>query len=96
MSFVLHGLAVSGGIAIGHAHLMSHATLEVAQYQIREREIVSELERFDHALTTLRSELDQLKLDLEATPGPANEMGVFVDLQRMFLMIHCWPKYRAI
>ena len=85
MSFVLHGLAVSGGIAIGHAHLMSHATLEVAQYQIREREIVSELERFDHALTTLRSELDQLKLDLEATPGPANEMGVFVDLQRMFL-----------
>ena len=32
MSFTLHGLAVSNGIAIGHAHLVSHATREVEHY----------------------------------------------------------------
>jgi phosphotransferase system enzyme I (PtsI) len=30
MSFALHGVAVSGGIAIGHAHLVSRAKLEAA------------------------------------------------------------------
>src|SRR5258708_5082498 len=29
MSFTLHGLGVSGGIAIGHAHLVTSASLEV-------------------------------------------------------------------
>ena len=33
-SFALHGLGVSGGIAIGRAQLVSHATLEVAHYAI--------------------------------------------------------------
>ena len=32
MSFVLHGAGVSRGIAIGHAHLASHAALEVAHH----------------------------------------------------------------
>ena len=38
MSFALHGLAVSSGIAIGRAHLVSHATLEVAHYKVRGRD----------------------------------------------------------
>ena len=33
-SFALHGVGVSGGIAIGRAQLVSHATLEVAHYTI--------------------------------------------------------------
>jgi len=28
MSFTMHGIPVSGGIAIGHAHLVSHARLK--------------------------------------------------------------------
>jgi phosphoenolpyruvate-protein phosphotransferase (PTS system enzyme I) len=34
MSFTLHGIAVSSGIAIGHAHLISHTSLEVAHYTL--------------------------------------------------------------
>ena len=34
VSFALHGIGVSGGIAIGRAHLVSHATREVAHYTI--------------------------------------------------------------
>ena len=43
MTFSLHGLAVSTGIAIGRAHLVSNATLEVAQYQVREKDIPAEI-----------------------------------------------------
>ena len=34
VSFALHGIGVSGGIAIGRAQLVSHATREVAHYTI--------------------------------------------------------------
>jgi len=85
MTFALHGLAVSPGIAIGHAHLVSHATMEVAQYQVRERDIEAELARFDAALTTVRTELVLLKTEAEASPGAAAELSAFVDLQSMFL-----------
>jgi len=85
MTFALHGLAVSPGIAIGHAHLVSHATLEVAQYQLRERDIEAELARFDAALTTVQTELVLLKTEAEASPGAAAELSAFVDLQSMFL-----------
>ena len=34
VSFALNGVGVSGGIAIGRAQLVSHATLEVAHYVI--------------------------------------------------------------
>ena len=97
MSFSLHGLAVSSGIAIGHAHLVSHATREVAQYQVRERDVAAEVARFDSALETVRTELDQLldnyrhlsiqqlKIEAEASPGAAAELSAFVDLQAMFL-----------
>ena len=36
MNFVLHGTAVSAGITIGHAHLVSSARLEAAHYEIPE------------------------------------------------------------
>jgi phosphotransferase system enzyme I (PtsI) len=86
MSFSIHGLAVSPGIAIGHAHLVSHATLEVAQYQIRERDVAAEIERFDAALATVRSELELIRVDAQASPGGAAELSAFVDLQSMFLV----------
>ncbi|MFA6313023.1 MAG: phosphoenolpyruvate--protein phosphotransferase [Sterolibacterium sp.] len=85
MTFALHGLAVSPGIAIGHAHLVSHATMEVAQYQVRERDVEAELARFDAALTTVQTELALLKTEAEASPGAAAELSAFVDLQSMFL-----------
>ena len=85
MTFALHGLAVSPGIAIGHAHLVSHATMEVAQYHVRERDIEAELARFDAALITVQTELALLKTEAEASPGAAAELSAFVDLQSMFL-----------
>ena len=47
VSFALHGVGVSGGIAIGRAQLVSHATLEVAHYTIPAAQVPAEIERFD-------------------------------------------------
>ena len=60
MTFTLHGLAVSGGIAIGHAYLVSHATLEVAHYAVTPRKVEDEILRLSRAFDTVRTELAEL------------------------------------
>ena len=84
MAFALHGLAVSGGIAIGRAHLVSHATLEVAHQQLREKDIVGEVQRFDAAVATVHGDLDDLH-DEAAAQGSLAEFGAFVDLHALIL-----------
>ena len=84
MTFSLHGQAVSGGIAIGRAHLVSHAMLEVAHYQLRERDVAGELVRFDKAVATAGAELDSLRADA-SVPGAPAELSAFVDLHAMIL-----------
>jgi phosphotransferase system enzyme I (PtsI) len=84
MSFTVHGLPVSQGIAIGHAHLVSHALLEVNHYRIAPRHLAAELERFDNAVASVEGEL--LGLKAAATSAqPHSEIGAFIDLQRMML-----------
>ena len=84
MSFSLHGLAVSAGIAIGRAHLVSHATLEVAHYQVRERDIAREVARFDAAFAAVRTDLETLRKETGA-PGSPSELAAFVDIHSMIL-----------
>lgn len=94
MTFSLHGLAVSTGIAIGRAHLVSNATLEVAQYQIRERDIPSEIARFEQALSTVYAELEALRHDASVAGAPT-ELVAFVSVHAMLLsdpMLSDMPK----
>ncbi len=84
MSFALFGNAVSPGIAIGRAHLVSHATLEVAQYPVRERDIAAEITRLDAAFRAVGQELAALREEA-AQPGSPSEVEAFVDLHAMIL-----------
>ena len=84
MSFALFGNAVSSGIAIGRAQLVSHATLEVAQYEVHEREIPQEIARLDAAFVEVGDELEQLR-DGADQPGAPGELSAFVDLHAMIL-----------
>jgi len=84
MSFALFGLAVSQGIAIGRAHLVSHATLEVDHYTIKEREVEREIARFDAAMDAVRTELAALR-DESAAPGTPGELAAIVNVHAMFL-----------
>ena len=87
MSFTLHGLGVSGGIAIGHAHLLTSASLEVDHYSIPEEFIAREVKRFDKAVKQVRAELDTLEHNLHTTQrGDATgDMAAFVTVHRMIL-----------
>ena len=82
MSFTLHGLAVSGGIAIGRAHLMSHATLEVSHLVIAPRLVDKEIARFEQAIERVRAEFSALKGRMQNTSA---EFGAFIDLHSMIL-----------
>ena len=83
MSFTLHGIAVSSGIAIGEAHLVSHTSLEVDHYVLPPKFISDEIARFDDALEATRSELASLHTH-HPTHAPA-EFDAFLDLHLMIL-----------
>ena len=83
MSFVLQGTGVSGGIAIGRAHLISHAHLEVSHYNLPQKMIPFEVARFEAAVEATREELEALRASIPAD-SPA-EFGAFLNLHLMIL-----------
>ncbi|SHL87615.1 phosphoenolpyruvate--protein phosphotransferase [Nitrosospira sp. Nsp11] len=84
MSFVLHGVGVSSGIAIGHAYLASHAALEVAHHIVPEDQVSNEISRLDIAFNGVREELEALNASVVNGPA-APEYGAFLELHRMIL-----------
>ena len=83
MSFTLHGLPVSSGIAIGHAHLVSHTSLEVAHYVLPRHLVDEEVARLDAALEATRTELSDLRS--YRPQQAAAEFDAFLDLHLMIL-----------
>ena len=83
MSFTMHGTGVSGNIAIGFAHLVSHATLEVAHYVLPKQHVANEILRFNAAIDATRQEMEGLREHISGnTPA---EFGVFLDMHLMIL-----------
>jgi phosphotransferase system enzyme I (PtsI) len=83
MNFALHGYAVSSGITIGYAHLVSTARLEVAHYELPPEGVEAEVERFDRAMHSARDELSALRAHIAADAPP--ELEAFLNLHRMIL-----------
>ena len=83
MSFTIHGIGVSGGIAIGQAQLMTHTGLEVQRYAVPPQEAPGESARFDVAVERVRAEFEELRASVPAT-APA-EFGAFINLHLMIL-----------
>ncbi|MDR9292153.1 Phosphoenolpyruvate-protein phosphotransferase [Burkholderia multivorans] len=83
MSFTLHGIPVSRGIAIGRAYLIAPAALDVAHYLIEANRIDAEVERFRTALDAVHRELEALRADL--TDDTPSEVGAFIDVHAMIL-----------
>ena len=83
-SFALHGIGVSGGIAIGRAQLVSHAMLEVAHYAIAPAKVGAEIARFATAVHEVQLELEGLHSAMTGGDAPA-EFGAFLDVHWMIL-----------
>ncbi len=83
MSFMLQGTGVSGGIAIGRAHLISHAHLDVSHYTVPQKMIPAEIARFEAAVAATKEELEELRDSIP--PDSPAEFGAFLDLHLMIL-----------
>jgi phosphotransferase system enzyme I (PtsI) len=74
-SFSLHGVAVSRGITIGKAHLVSNALLEVAHYQLPKKRITEEVKRFSEAIKTVKQDLQTIHQELPLL----GDLGAFIN-----------------
>jgi len=83
VSFTLHGIPVSRGIAIGRAYLIAPAALDVDHYLIEPDRIDAEIDRFHAAQEAVHAELDALRDDLAA--DAPSEMGAFINVHSMIL-----------
>jgi phosphotransferase system enzyme I (PtsI) len=82
-SFTLHGIPVSRGIAIGRAHLLTPAALDVKHYLVAEEHLEAEVKRLQNALSSVHQELQTLWNDL---PKDApTELGAFIDVHALIL-----------
>jgi len=83
MAFILQGIAVSGGIAIGRAHLIAPAALEVVHYLVAPEQVEAEVRRFDDAVATVVNELYSVESELP-NDAPA-EFAALLELHRLIL-----------
>jgi phosphoenolpyruvate-protein phosphotransferase (PTS system enzyme I) len=82
-SFTLHGIPVSRGIAIGRAHLLTRAALDVKHYLIPEEQVEAEVQRLQKAIATVHKELQTIWNELPKD-SPA-ELGAFIDVHALIL-----------
>ncbi len=82
-SFTLHGIPVSRGIAIGRAHILAPAALEVQHYLIADDQVEAEVARLQCAITAVHAELQTIWNDLPKD-APA-ELGAFIDVHALIL-----------
>ena len=83
VSFNIHGVPVSNGIAIGTSHLVSNALLEVVRYDIKNTKIDFEVKRFKKALSVVKNELIKIKKQLVINSN--SQFAPFIDTHLMLL-----------
>jgi len=82
-SFLLHGIPVSRGIAIGRAHLLTPAALDVTHYLVADDQVENEVRRLQDAIAAVHRNLQDLWTDL---PKDApTELGAFIDVHALIL-----------
>jgi len=82
-SFLLHGIPVSRGIAIGRAHLLTPAALDVKHYLVADDQVENEVRRLQDAIAAVHRNLQELWTDL---PKDApTELGAFIDVHALIL-----------
>ena len=83
MTFTLHGISASKGIAIGRVHAVDRGRPEVAERRLDPSRIEAEVRRFGEAVHAARLELRAVKARIpEGTP---KEIAAFIDTHLLML-----------
>ena len=83
MTFSVHGLAVSRGIAIGRAVLVASSRADVAHYFVEDADVRSEIHRVRDARNIVVEEISRLQRDLPA--DAPHELAALLDVHLMLL-----------
>ncbi|MEO7742920.1 MAG: phosphoenolpyruvate--protein phosphotransferase, partial [Usitatibacter sp.] len=81
--FTMHGIGVSGGIAIGQAHLFAGMSAEANHYEITGADVQREQRRYDRAIREVRDELKELAESVRHSASA--ELAPFVKVHVMLL-----------
>jgi len=87
MTFVVHGLPVARGIAIGRAVLVVSSRIDVAHYFIKPEQIETEIDRVRMARNAVAEELQKLQASV-ALMGPndaPHELAALLEVHQMLL-----------
>ena len=83
MSFTLHGIGVSKGIAIGQVHIINHDPVEISEYSVSTIHLDEEVARFENAISTAHQQLLQIR---EKIPKDATvDLAAFIDAHLLML-----------
>ena len=83
MTFTIHGLSASNGVAIGRVHAVDRGRTEVVERRIDPSQVEAEVSRFGRAVDAARLELRAVKARIpEGTP---REIAAFIDTHLLML-----------
>jgi len=87
MTFTVHGLAVSRGIAIGRAVIVAASRMDVAHYFVKADQVETEIERLRNARRVVVEEIGRVQQSLaELGPSDAHpELAALLDVHLMLL-----------
>lgn len=83
MTFALHGLCASKGVAIGKVHIVEHGQLEVVEYALPLNMREEEVTRFTDALDVAHGELRGIKAQIPY--DTATDVAAFIDTHLLML-----------
>lgn len=83
MTFSLHGIGASKGIAIGKVHIVTRGVVEVPEYSLKKSQIEKEVKRFKKAIAGARSDLDAIKDQIP--PDTAVDIASFINMHLLML-----------
>jgi phosphotransferase system enzyme I (PtsI) len=83
MTFSLHGIGASKGIAIGKVHVVTRGIMEVPEYTLEKSAVDKEIKRFKKAITGARADLAAIKGQIP--PDTATDIAVFIDTHLLML-----------
>ena len=83
MTFSLHGIGASKGIAVGKVHIVTRGLLEVPEYTLKKSEIEAEVKRFKKAIAGARADLGAIKDQIP--PDTATDIAAFIDTHLLML-----------
>ena len=83
MTYSLHGVAVSRGIAIGRVHVVERNQLDIPEYHLDAGEIEAEIGRLRNAVALAKHHLREIRAHIP--PGTPAEVVAFIDTHMLML-----------